>query len=736
MKGVLRGRAPCMKEVNVMNVRECFGLKEVSLGREATRCVCIESECQGIEVKALLDTGCPVNVVFKNAFEKMSGVKKESVCGAHIKGLGELPALVIAQFTTSVKIAGMYMEEDIFYVIDRVSEKHDILVGHKFMKRNKISVDAEHDMVEVRRGVNARSQLYVRKDGSVRMRMLYGVEIFAMEDVQLPRNNDSIVSVKVGWQGGLGVGMNGQNERFLVDGSYASYKVRRMAYVFDGLLNMEDPRVCLQVCAKPDKKRWRSVKAGDKLGEMCTVVDVDDERYVTNYSVMSGELRKQAWEYGKLKEQVKLSDHLSDKEKERVYRMLWNRRETLSQGDEDFGNSKLPEFKIVLSDDTPIYQRPRQFPPPITKEIEEQCDELERIGVIEPSESAWNSPIVPVRKPDGKLRMCIDYRRVNEVTVKDRFPMRVVSECVYSMNGKKFFTKMDLVRGYYQMPIAEDSRPITAFSTAKKHYQFRNLSFGLANAPAVFQRAMNVVLSGFPRENVLVFIDDILIVSETLEEHMRLVDAVLKKLEEVGVKVKVSKCEWFAKEVEFLGHKVSETGLKKADKFVDKVREFPKPRTVRELKGFLGLVEFGRKFIKDCSGIAKPLTEWTGKKKSTVLRWNERMDSAFESLREEVAKDVELAYPDYDLNASMLEVYTDASGVSMGGCLMQDHVVNGIVQKRVIAYVSKAFSKSERKYSTIERELAAMRFCLKTLRPFLYGVRFIIKTDHQPLVYL
>ena len=304
------------------------------------------------------------------------------------------------------------------------------------------------------------------------------------------------------------------------------------------------------------------------------------------------------------------------------------------------------------------------------------------------------------------------------------------------MYGMKVFTKMDLVRGYYQMPVEESSRCVTAFSTAKRHYQFRNLSFGLANAPAAFQRAMNVVMSEFPCKNVMVFIDDILVMTESFPEHLKLVNDVLKKLEDVGVKVKVEKCEWFADEVEFLGHKVSATGLKKADKFIEKVRNFPKPKNVRELRGFLGLVEFGRKFMKDCSGVMKPLTEWTGKKKSTIVKWNDRMNEAFEKLKAEVVKDVELAYPDYSEDAKPLEVYTDASGYCMGGCLMQEQVIEGIERKRVIAYVSKAFSMTERKYSTIERELAALRFCLKSLRPFLYGIKFVVRTDHQPLVYL
>ena len=312
MKGVLRGGASCVKGVSVMNVRECFGLKEVSWGKEVNRCVCIKSECQGREVRTLLDTGCPVNLVFKNAVEKMTGLVKESMYGSYVKGLGELPTSVEGKFVESIKIAGMNMEEDVFYVIDRVSEKYDLLLGYKFMKKNRMSVDPEHDMVEVRRGKNARNQLYVRKDGSVRVRMLYGVEIFALEDVKLPRDDGSVVSVKIGWQGGLGIGEEAKLEKLMIDGSVATYKISRLAHVFDGILDMNDPRVCLQVCAKPGRKRWRGVNAGDKLGELYTVVDVDDDRYITQYSVMSGELRTQEWEFERLKEQVRLNEHLID----------------------------------------------------------------------------------------------------------------------------------------------------------------------------------------------------------------------------------------------------------------------------------------------------------------------------------------------------------------------------------------------------------------------------------------
>ncbi|XP_064120199.1 uncharacterized protein LOC135224805 [Macrobrachium nipponense] len=213
------------------------------------------------------------------------------------------------------------------------------------------------------------------------------------------------------------------------------------------------------------------------------------------------------------------------------------------------------------------------------------------------SESAWNSSIVPVRKPGGSLQMCVDYRRVNEVTVKERFLMNVVSDCVHKMQWKRVFTKLDLVRGYYQMPLEEGSRPVTAFSSGNCHCQFKSMSFGLANAPVAFQRAVNVVLAGLDRRKVTVLIDDILIVSETVEENIKLLEKVLEHLEEVGVKVKFEK--W------------------------------------------------------------KPLTEWTGKNNCTQLRWDERMVGACERLKEKAARCVTLAFPDYSEDVGELELYAD-----------------------------------------------------------------------------
>ena len=336
-------------------------------------------------------------------------------------------------------------------------------------------------------------------------------------------------------------------------------------------------------------------------------------------------------------------------------------------------------------------------------------------------------------KKDGTLRLCIDYRALNKQTISDKHPIPNLTDSIFGLHGTKFFTRLDLVRGYYQIPLEESSRPYTAFSTSKNHWQFKRLSFGFKNAPAVFQREIQAVLSGFPSNKVIMFIDDILIMSDTFEEHVSLVQKVLLTLQRYGIKIKPIKCEWFKSEVEYLGHNVSKSGIKKTSAYIDKVKSYPRPKTVGELREFLGLVNFQRKYIPNCSLIQKPLSKLTGNhRRSKVLNWTTEMNDSFEKLKCDMEKDIELSYPDYREGASELELWVDASGQGAGAYLSQQQEGG----KRVIGFASMTFNGAQLNYSTLERELTALRWGIKTFRPFLYGVKFLVYTDHQPLVYL
>ena len=471
------------------------------------------------------------------------------------------------------------------------------------------------------------------------------------------------------------------------------------------------------------------IKKGQCVGLVTEILEPED---------YSESIKEDDWTLERMLQEIDLTT-LSEDQASRVYDMLARVPDVLGKGDKDVGCALVPEHRIELTNLTPIRHKVRRFSEPLEKDIDDQCQELLTLDIIEPSYSAWSAPIVPIRKKDGSLRLCVDYRKLNAVTKQDSHPIGNMQDILFSLHGQKFFTSLDLVRGYYQVPLEEGSREFTAFSTSTGHFHFKRLPFGLKNAPSAFQRAMQSVLRLFSSADVSVYLDDVLIRSRTFEEHLCLVHSVLETFARYGIKIKPSKCHWFKQSVPFLGHIISEQGLAKTPQYVEQIQNFPKPTTRKELRSFLGLVNFQRKFIPNCSSVAQPLSEKTAEpKKGTSsykkekLVWTPAMEEAFHKLKQLMKEDLLLSYPDYSDGAEKLELYVDASGTGAGACLKQ--LQDG--DRRVIGYSSRCFSKAQRQYSVIERELAAIRWAVKTFRPFIYGVPVILYTDHRPLTYL
>ena len=307
-----------------------------------------------------------------------------------------------------------------------------------------------------------------------------------------------------------------------------------------------------------------------------------------------------------------------------------------------------------------------------------------------------------------------------------------MSNSLFGLLGTKYFSRLDLVKSYYQIPIDENSHQYTSFSTQKNHWQFKRLSFGLRNAPSAFQRKIQAVLSAFPSNKVIAYIDDILIMGSSFEEHLSLVHKVLQTLENYKFKVKSDKCDFFRTEIEFLGHIISQSGIRKTPEYVQKIRDYPRPQTKGELREFLGFINFQRKFLPKCSVLQRPLSCHTSGRRNCKLEWTTEMVESFEALKVEMQHDLELAYPDYSEEAEKLELWVDASNYGAGAYLAQEQGDSF----RVIGFASMMFSGPQLHYSTLERELCALRWGIKTFRPFLFGVPFILHTDHQPLVHL
>ncbi|CAL1400329.1 unnamed protein product [Linum trigynum] len=382
------------------------------------------------------------------------------------------------------------------------------------------------------------------------------------------------------------------------------------------------------------------------------------------------------------------------------------------------------EFDIELvPGTTPISMAPYRMAPIELKELKEQLQELLDKGFIRPSISPWGAPVLFVKKKDGSMRMCIDYRRLNKATVKNRYPLPRIDDLFDQLQGASVFSKIDLRSGYHQLKVADGATSKTAFRTRYGHYEFLVMPFGLTNAPAVFMALMNRVFHEYLDKFVIVFIDDILIYSKSEEEHKTHLRIVLQILREKQLYAKFSKCEFWLKEVIFLGHVISGRGVEVDPKKVEAVVSWAPPKDVSELRSFLGMAGYYRRFVEGFSRIAAPLTKLL--RKNTKYVWDESCQKSFDELKKRLTTAPVLALPS---SQGEFVVYSDVSYQGLGCVLMQDG--------RVIAYASRQLRPHEVNYPTHDLELAAVVFALKIWRHYLYGETFKILTDHKSLKYI
>jgi transposase InsO family protein len=390
------------------------------------------------------------------------------------------------------------------------------------------------------------------------------------------------------------------------------------------------------------------------------------------------------------------------------------------------------EHVIDTGDAKPINRPPFKTSPKELKELQEQLAKLKEKGLIEPSHSPWGAPVLFVRKKDGSMRLCVDYRAINKITVKNRYPLPRIDECLEQLGSAKYFSTLDLKSGYHQVRLRDQDKEKTAFNTRYGQFQFKVLPFGLTNAPPTFQSLMNRVLEEFKDKFALVYLDDILIFSPTLDQHEQHVRMVLDKLREHHLYLNPEKCRFGVQELSFVGYKVTANGILPEDAKVKKVQEWPTPTNVQEVRQFLGLASYYRRFIANFANIAAPmsdLTQGTGSK-CRKIEWTTKCEEAFQALKQSLTNAPILRAPD---SSRPYIIYTDASDFACGAVLCQQDEKD---QEYVVAFESRKFTKTEQAYPAQERELLAILHALRTWRCFIEGTNYTVYTDHLPLKYL
>lgn len=427
------------------------------------------------------------------------------------------------------------------------------------------------------------------------------------------------------------------------------------------------------------------------------------------------------------------TEHMNNEEKHHLKLLLESYSDLFHIEGNNLTFTNKIKHHIRTRDEEPAYTKSYRYPEIHREEIRKQIDAMLNQGIIRHSYSPWNSPIwiVPKKKDASgkqKWRVVVDYRKLNEKTIDDRYPLPNISDLLDKLGRCQYFTTLDLASGFHQIEIDEESIEKTAFSTEFGHHEFLRMPFGLKNAPATFQRVMDQILRGLVNKTCLVYLDDIIIFSTSLQEHISNIKEIFNRLRDAGLKIQLDKSEFIKREVAYLGHIVTPEGVKPNPGKIKAIKGYPIPKTTKEIKSFLGLLGYYRKFIPDFAKLTKPLTLCL-KKNAKIDVNNTEYKNCFEICKNILTDEPILQFPDF---SKPFNLTTDASNVALGAVLSQGPIGND----KPVAYASRTLNNHEQNYSTIEKELLAIVWATKYFRPYLYGRKFKIITDHRPLQWI
>ena len=402
--------------------------------------------------------------------------------------------------------------------------------------------------------------------------------------------------------------------------------------------------------------------------------------------------------------------------------------DVFSCGKYDIGKTDIMEMNIETDNNI---CHTNQYPLAISTQeyANSEVETMLKHGIVRHSTSEYNSPVLVVKKKSGERRFCNDYRKLNSITRRDRFPLPIIDTVLSQLVGNMFFSCLDVTSGYWQVPISENSRPKTAFSTDKGHFEYNVVPFGLTNAPAVFSRIMGRIMAGLVGSILFNYLDDVIILGKDQKDHTNNIKIALERFRKANMKLKLSKCSFFQSSVSFLGHKISREGVAPDPMKIQAIKEFQNPKSQRDVLRFLGMAGYYRKFVKNFSIIAKPLYELTKKDHKKKFTWCPDAEKAFQTLKTHISCDI-LAHPDF---SKPFFLHTDASGIGVGGVLSQ---IDETGKDKPVAFVSRILNTAEKNYSAVEQEALAIVFCCTKLRSIILDREVHLRTDNSSMTWV
>ena len=676
---------------------------------------CLGGTVNGIAVTFLLDTGAAVSLLRKEVWDRISrqSVELEPWREKRLVGVEGTPLRVEGCVTVTAEMGGEQFDIRLV-VVDQLTA--EAILGLDFLRKNECIIDTAQGRVNFAAKAVA-FPLLPSEETDTR------IQVVLQETVHIPARSELDVA---------GAAKEGrESEAVWLLQPERSQRIPVLVAHAVVTCNSTDSFVPLRLL-NPRSEPVTLFK-GTKIATLETLAEASiQETAETEVGSVSTvletlplvSLRKQ----NLLEELVeKTGDGLSTTEKEQLQLLLETYADVFAEHGADIGRTGRVQHQIDTGSSPPIRQPLRRMPLAKRDQAQKLLQDMLERDIVEPSNSPWASPIVLVTKRDGTARFCVDFRRLNAITRRDAYPLPRIDDTLDTLAGSRWFSTLDLVSGYWQVEVDPRDRDKTAFCTAEGLYQFKVMPFGLTNAPATFQRLMDAVLAGLQWKICLVYLDDIIIVGRTFEEHLCHLQEVFARLRQARLKLKVTKCSLFQKEVSYLGHIVSDRGIATDPSKTAKVAQWPVPTTVKEVQQFLGLANYYRRFVKDFATIARPLHRLT--EHQMKFKWTTECQDAFEDLRRRLISAPVLAYPDFS-RGFILD--TDASDMGIGAVLSQA----GAEGEQVIAYASRVLSKPERRYCVTRRELLSAVTFIQHFRPYLLGRHFILRTDHGSLVWL
>ena len=664
----------------------------------------------------LLDTGATNSVISESVLSKLPGKNILKITHKVTKPMIDFQnnkVNVIGKVTLKTNIPGLNDKNRILKCTLQIVDNpaiHEIILGMDFLKTHNVILDLEHSLIKI-----GKDLIVPFRNSSNKFQQI--CLLTSKNDIKIPSGHVTQVQCRI---------HSTQDKNYLTNNLLVTpYAMSEVFQNNDNVFSVEhvidkNSKV-FKVPIINNSNHEVTIKKGLPIGlaEPATIQTVQK----ANYSLQHNDRNKTNFEMIK---NIDLS-HLTFGNKQTLLGTLEKFTSIMVEQDLDLTEAKVKPCHIDTGDAKPIRQKPYKMHLKHQEHLRKEIKSMLETGVILPSHSPWSSPIIYVQKKDTSLRLCVDYRKLNNVTKQSSYPLPNIETMLNKFNGATVFSKLDLKSGYWQVPMDKESQEKTAFICEEGLYQFSRMPFGITLGPSVFQYLMNDVLGENRYSFAFVYLDDILIFSKTFEEHIEHVKTILSLLQKKNLQIKPSKCEFATPFTYYLGYKISNEGIHTEEKKVETVKNFQVPATQKGVRSFLGLINYYSKFIPNLAEIAAPLYDLTPKGKKFL--WSSECQKAFEILKKSLCTAPILKHPDL---SKKFYLQSDASDKAIGAILLQEH-------KEIlcpIGYYSRKLNKSQLNYSTIEKEMFAIVQAIKKWESIVYGSKIEIFTDHKSLEYI